>query len=69
MMVIQPTEEGNQKILFYLTNTYSLFMCQDEHENEDDDETFGSLWCIFNIMGDERTSTSSLLRVRTNEPI
>ena len=46
--------------------TYSLFMCQDEHENEDKHEIFGSFWCIFNIKGDKRTSTSSL--VRTNEP-
>ena len=40
-------------------------MCQDEHENEAEDESFGWFWCIFNIKGDERTSTSSLLR--TNE--
>ena len=37
-------------------------MCQDEHENEDEDESFGWFWCFFNIKGDERTSTSSLLR-------
>ena len=41
-------------------------MCQDEDENEDEHQSFGSFWCIFIIMGDERTSTSSLLR--TNEP-
>ena len=43
-------------------------MCQDENENEDEDELVGSFWCIFNIIGDERTSASSLLRLRTNEP-
>ena len=43
-------------------------MCQDEDENEDENQSFGSFWCIFNIMGDERTSTSSLLRLMTNEP-
>ena len=46
----------------------SLFMCQDEDENEDENQSFGSFWCIFNIMGNERTSTSSLLRLRTNQP-
>ena len=43
-------------------------MCQDEDENEDENQSFGSFYSIFNIMGDERTSTSSLLRLRTNEP-
>ena len=46
---------------FSIDSPYSLFMCQDEHENEHEDESFGSFWCIFNGMGDERTSTSSLL--------
>ena len=50
-----------------LWDANSLFMCQDEYENEDEDELVGSFWCIFNLMGDERTSTSSLLRLRTNE--
>ena len=30
-------------------------MCQDEHENEDEDESFGWFLCIFNKKGDERT--------------
>ena len=54
--------------LINLQSIYSLFMCQDEHENEDEHESFGWFCCIFNIKGDERTSTSSLLRLRTNEP-
>ena len=27
-----------------LTGTYSLFMCQDEDENEDENQSFGSFW-------------------------
>ena len=33
-----------------LTGTYSLFMCQDEDENEDKNQSFGSFWnlCMTN---------------------
>ena len=37
-------------------------MCQDENE----DKLLGLLWCIFDILGDEQTSTSSLLK-QTNQ--
>ena len=40
-------------------------MCQDEDENEGEYECFRWFWGIFIIVGDERISTSSMLR--TNE--
>ena len=59
LMLVNPKNVAKPKF------ANSLFMCQDEHENEHEHESFGSLWCIFNIKGDERTCTSSL--DRTNE--